>query len=102
MSMVQRSDGSIALQWTINTNGKTVQIGGTDQYYVFVPKMNVVMTWVKPEHLPQLLAHREKTCNCNNGTYKNAFTYASLINVNLWSFGNREGSLQSDYREVDN
>lgn len=101
MSMVQRSDGTIALQWVINTNGKTVQIGGTGQYYVFTPKMNVVMAWVNPEHVSQLLSHREKTCNCNNGTYKNAFSIAPLVNVNLWSFGNREGSLQSDYREVD-
>lgn len=101
MTMVQRSDGAVALQWTINTNGKTVQISGTDTYYVFIPKMNVVMAWVRPEHVPQLLAHREKTCNCNNGTFKNAFSMASLINVNLWSFGNREGDLKSDYREVD-
>lgn len=101
MSMVQRTDGAIALQWVINTNGKTVQISGTDTYYVFIPKMNVVMAWVKPEHVPQLLSHREKTCNCNNGTFKNAFSPATLINVNLWSFGNREGDLKSDYREVD-
>lgn len=102
MTMVQRSSGEIALQWTINTNGKTVRIGDTDTYYVFIPKMNVSMAWVRPEHVPQLLAHREKTCNCAGGTYKNAFSYASLINVNLWCFGVREGSLQSDYREVDN
>ena len=102
MSMVQRSSGEIALQWTINTNGKTVRIDGTDIYYVFVPKMNVAIAWVQPEHVPQLLAHREKTCNCSGGTFRNAFSYASLINVNLWSFGVREGSLQSDYREVDN
>lgn len=101
MSMVQRSDGAIALQWVINTNGKTVRISGTDTYYVFVPKMNVVMAWVLPEHVPQLMRHREKTCNCNGGTFKNAFSLASLINVNLWSFGNREGDLKSDYREVE-
>jgi hypothetical protein len=99
--MVQRENGDIALQWTINTNGKTVQISGTNIYYMFIPKMNVVMSWVKPEHVVQLLSHREKSCNCNNGTMKNAFIPASLVNVNLWSFGNREGSLLSDYREVD-
>lgn len=100
--MVQRSDGRIALQWTINTNGKTVRIGDSDIYYVFTPKANVVMEWIRPEHVPQLLAHRERSCKCAGGTYKNAFTYASLINTNLWSYNNREGSLQSDYREVDN
>lgn len=101
MTVVQRSNGDVALQWTINTNGKTIRIDGTQQYYVFSPKMNVVMAWVKPEHLPALLNHKEKSCNCNNGTYKNAFVPATLINVNLWMFQNREGSLLSDYREVD-
>jgi len=85
-TMVQRSNGDIALQWTINTNGKTIRIGETEQYYVFVPKSNVVMCWVRPENVPALLAHREKTCNCNNGTFKNAFVPASLTNVNLWMF----------------
>lgn len=99
--MVVNSSGEVALQWMMNTNGKTIRIGSTDQYYVFVPKMNVVMCWVKKEHLPSLLTHKEKSCNCNNGTYKNAFAPATLINVNLWMFGNRDGSLQSDYREVE-
>ncbi len=99
--MIQRDNGDVALQWTINTNGKTIQIGSSGVYYVFVPKMNIVMAWVKPEHAPLLLTHKEKTCNCNNGTYKNAFVPASLINVNLWMFGDRDGSLLSDYREVD-
>lgn len=101
MSMVVNSADQIALQWTINTNGKTVQIGGTDKYYVFVPKLQVVMAWVDRTDVPRLMTHREKTCNCAGGTYKNAFAPASLVNVNLWMFGNREGSLQSDYREVD-
>lgn len=100
--MVKRNDGTIAVQWVINTNGKTVQIQSTDRYYVFTPKMNVVMAWVREEDVARLLTVKEKTCNCNNGTYKNAFQYASLVNVNLWMFGNREGSLESDYREIDN
>jgi hypothetical protein len=102
MPMVQRANGDIALQWAINTNGKTIRIGDSDTYYVFTPKLNVVMAWVSPEHVPSLLSHKEKTCNCNNGTYRNAFVYAPLINVNLWMFGNREGSLLSDYREIEN
>lgn len=99
--MVIRSNGEVALQWMINPNGKTIQIAGSDQYYMFVPKNHVVMCWVKPEHLPALLAHKEKSCNCNNGTLKHAFAPATLINVNLWMFGNRDGSLESDYREVE-
>lgn len=100
--MVQNSQGQIALKWTINPNGRTVRMGETDQYYVFAPKFHVVMAWVRPEHVPALLSKKEKTCNCNNGTYKNAFDYANLLDVNLWMFGDRHGSLQSDYREIEN
>ena len=98
--MVVNSKQQVALRWTINTNGKTVRIGDSSKYYVFVPKHNVVMAWVDQEDLVRLLAVREKSCNCNNGTYKNAFEYCSLVNVNLWMFGVREGSLESDYREI--
>ena len=97
--MVRNSQGQIALRWTINTNGKTVQMG--EKYYVFQPKMNVVMAWVDPQDVPSLLNVREKICNCNNGTKKLAFEYCSLVNVNLWMFANREGSLLSDYVEVE-
>ena len=100
--MVKNSQNQVALRWTINTNGKTVRIGDSDKYYVFQPKMNVVMAWVDEQDVSRLLAVREKSCNCNNGTYKFAFEYCSLINVNLWMFGDRNGSLESDYMEIDN
>jgi len=100
--MVINSQNQTALRWTINTNGKTVKIDGTDRYYVFQPKHNIVMAWINNEDVQRLLSVREKSCNCNNGTFKNAFEYCSLVNVNLWMFDNREGSLESDYREVEN
>lgn len=99
--MVRRNDGTIALQWVINTNGKTVQIDGTNRYYVFVPKNNVVIAWVQEQDLPRLLAHREKSCNCNNGTFKNAFQLAPLINVNIWNYNNRDLKVDADYTEVN-
>lgn len=98
--MVVNDSGQIAIKWTINPNGKTVKIDGTDIYYAFQPKFHVVMEWVAPEHVERLLSVRQKTCNCNNGTFKQAFDYANLIDVNVWSFGDRHGSLQSNYREV--
>jgi hypothetical protein len=98
---VINSKGQMALRWTINTNGKTVRIGSSDKYYVFVPKQNVVMAWVDSEDVMRLLAVREKSCNCNNGTFKNAFEPCSLINVNLWMFNDRNGSLSSDYKESE-
>ena len=75
----------------INPNGKTVRIGDTEQYYVFRPNFHVVMAWVKPEHIDLLLSKREKTCNCNNGTFKNAFAIASMLDVNLFMTGTRHG-----------
>lgn len=97
--MVINKAGQVALRWTINTNGKTIRIENSNRYYVFIPKQNVVMAWVEAIDVPRLLAHREKSCNCANGTYKNAFEPCSLVNVNMWSFNDRHGSLQSDYRE---
>jgi hypothetical protein len=87
--MIRNQSGQIALKWTINPNGKTVRISDSNQYYTFSPKMHVVMAWVNPEHVPSLLLVREKTCNCNNGTYKNAFVHANMLDVNLWMTGDR-------------
>ncbi len=100
MPMVKRNDGTIAIQWVINTNGKTVRIGNTDRYYVFIPKNNVVMAWVQEQDIAQLLVHKEKTCNCNNGTFKNAFQLAPIINVNVWNYNNRDMGIDADYTEV--
>jgi hypothetical protein len=90
--MIKNTSGQIALKWTINTNGKTVKMGNTGKYYVFSPKFNVVMSWVDPFDVPALLSKKEKTCNCNNGTYKQAFEYAHLLDVNLWMTGDRYGN----------
>jgi hypothetical protein len=89
--MIRNPSGEIAIKWMINPNGKTVRMGETDQYYVFTPKFHVVMAWVKSEHVDVLLSKKEKTCNCNNGTFKNAFAIASLLDVNLWETGTRHG-----------
>lgn len=99
--MIQRDDGKIAIKWTINPNGKTVQIDGTKLFYVFTPRNHVVMEWVSPEHVDRLLAVKQKTCNCANGTYKQAFEYANIIDVNVFLYNNRHGSLESNYREVE-
>lgn len=97
---VVNSAGRVALKWTINPNGKTVNIADKGRFYVFTPKHHVVMEWVLEEDVERLLAIRQKTCNCANGIFKQAFDYANLLDVNLWSFGDRHGSLQSDYREI--
>jgi hypothetical protein len=100
--MVRRNDdGSIAIKWVINPNGKTIQIEGTNRYYVFIPQNHVVMSWVQEQDVARLLSFRQKTCNCGGGMFKNAFEYANLIDVNVFTYNNRHGSLESNYVEVD-
>ena len=103
MPMIQRNDGTIAIKWVINPNGKTVEIDGTNpkQYYVFVPKNHVVLAWVNPDHVQRLLAVRQKTCNCAGGITKQAFEYANMIDVNVFTYNNRDMKIDADYREVD-
>jgi hypothetical protein len=81
--------GEIAIKWVLNRPVKTIKIDGTDQYYVFKYQFHVAMEWVKPEHVDRVLSIREKTCNCNNGTYQNAFAPASLQDVCVWTAGDR-------------
>ena len=88
---ITNSAGDVALQWALSRPAKPVKIDGTETVYVFTPRHNVWMAWVKPEHVDRLLAFKEKTCNCNSGTYKNAFKLATRINVNLWEYGDRHG-----------
>jgi len=99
--MVRHNDGKIALKWAIQKRApKAIKIDGEDKYYIFVPKLNIFMAWVEPNHVDRLLAHKEKTCNCNNGTYQLAFVQASLLDVNLWETGNRYGFPDAPYREI--
>lgn len=99
--MIKNQSGQIALKWMINPNGKTVRMGDTEKYYVFTPKFHVVMAWVDEVDIPALLEKKHKTCNCNNGTYKQAFEYANLLDVNLWMTGERHGNgMERTWMEV--
>lgn len=81
--------GQIAIKWVLNRPAKTIQIGGTDRYYVPRYEHNVAMYWVNEEDAPAILAKQEKHCNCANGIYKNAYVLANQIDVNLHTCGNR-------------
>ena len=100
--MVINDSGQVAVKWTINPNGKTVKIDGTDRYYVFQPKFHVVMEWINPDDVERLLSVRQKTCNCANGVFKQAFDYANLLDVNLWMNGDRYGVIHPNYQEIEN
>lgn len=84
---VVAENGHIALQYVISENSKRVIMDQTHHDYFFSAQNHVNMAWVHPDDVPTLLSAMEKSCNCNNGTYKNAFILASLTNVNIYHTG---------------
>ena len=81
--------GQVAIKWIVNRPAKTIQIAGTTRYYVPVYKHNVPMFWVDEQDAEKILSIKEKSCNCNNGTYVHAFVLANQIDVNLHRCGQR-------------
>lgn len=81
--------GQVALKWQLNRPAKPIQMQGTNRYYVFAYAHHVPMIWADPQDVAVILAIREKTCNCNNGTYQQAIVLANQIDVNLHKCGNR-------------
>lgn len=81
--------GYVAIKWVLPRPAKPVIIDGEETVYLFTPKQNIWMAWVKPEHVDRLLVFKEKTCNCNNGVYKNAFMLCNQLDVCLWMTGQR-------------
>ena len=87
--MVVRDDGYIAVQHrNSNPTNHRVRDDDHDTYYVFQPRKNVSMAWVAPEHIDNVMAEMARIC-CGKKSKK--FLLASLINVNLWTYGTREG-----------
>jgi len=84
-SKVVREDGYVALQHR-NSNPTAHKIG--DTVYQFAAKKNVSMAWVAPEHVDSMLMEKARIC-CGQTSKK--FFLASMTNVNLWTFGNRNG-----------
>jgi hypothetical protein len=81
--------GQVALKWILNRPAKTLKIDGTQRYYVPTYQQNVAMYWVEEQDVEKILSIREKTCNCNNGTYQQAIVLANLIDYNLHKCGDR-------------
>lgn len=99
--MIKNDQGQIAVKWVLNRPAKTIKMAGSNQYYVFTSKFNIQMAWVNQSDLNGLLVYKEKTCPCNNGTYKNAFTLANLMDVNIWMTGDRHGNgMERTWTEV--
>lgn len=85
---VVREDGMVAMHYVITQNSKRVILKGNGHDYFFSSQHHVNLAWVYPEDVPTLLSIREKSCKCNNGTMKQAFQLATLVNVNIYHTGN--------------
>lgn len=81
--------GQVALKWILNRPAKTIQVQGTKRFYVPRYEQNVAMIWADEQDVEKILAIREKTCNCNNGTFQQAYSLANEIDINLHKCGNR-------------
>jgi hypothetical protein len=94
--MIKNTENEVALKWAIPHRQAPpyIKIDGTDRAYSPAYQWNIAMIWVDEQDVDRLLKHREKICNCNNGTYRFAFAEASQLDVNLWKTGNREGISQ--------
>ena len=86
---IRNDSGQIAIKWALNRPAKTIQMSGTNTYYVATYSHNVAMYWVNENDAPAILATQEKHCNCANGIYKNAYELTNQIDVNLHKCGNR-------------
>jgi hypothetical protein len=84
---VVNEHGHVAVHYIITENSKRVVMDSSHRDYFFNAQNHVNLAWVHPDDVPALLKVQEKSCNCNNGTYKNAFILASLTNVNIFHTG---------------
>ena len=89
--LITNEQGRVLLKWVLPRPPKPTKIEGTNRVYIFSYNFNVCACWVESQDVERMLLVREKVCNCANGTYKNAFVPANLLDHNLWRFGNREG-----------
>lgn len=91
-------NGNVFMKWALehrnldpmqkNTVKKLIGDSSVDKFNY---NWNIAGAWVTPEEAEKLLTVKLKICNCNNGTFKAAFAFGSLLDKNLWTTGNREG-----------
>jgi hypothetical protein len=86
--MVIRNNTVALQQYSANNIPKRVEVEGT----LYEPSLrnNVILVWVAQEDAEKIInspLNTTKSCNCNNGTYKPMFYYASEINVSIHETG---------------
>lgn len=97
--MILNGQGQVAVKWVLNrAHPRNVQVSGAR--YGIGSQRNVHLLWVNESDLESLLNHKEKTCNCNNGTKRNAFALASRLDVGIYEMGDRH-YLNPEYKEIE-
>jgi len=86
--MINRN-GMVAVQH-YTTNGYATKVG--ERTYTWIPQHNVSLAWVDEKDVDKVLSIKNRAC-C--GQQRARFFLASLINVNLWETGNRDGGTNS-------
>ena len=80
---VTNEDGWVAIK-RYQTIPRMVTIG--DDEYVFTCQHNICMSWIRPEHVDQVLAVTKMCCG---GNRKPMFLYAQPLDVHRWQNGGR-------------
>jgi len=75
--LTQLDDGSIAMVY--RKNRRKIELN----LYVFVPQHGISLTWVKPEHVPQLEVKRAGCC----GGAQQMYRRATPQEARLWKTG---------------
>lgn len=98
--MIRNQDGKVAVKWVLQRiPPRDIQVG-TNRYPISSQR-NVHLSWVQKSDLNSILNYQMKTCNCNNGTKRNAFALASRLDVGVFEQGDRH-YLNPNYTETEN
>lgn len=91
-------NGNVFMKWALThrnldpmQKNHVATITHSDAVNKFTYQWNIAGAWVTPAEAETLLTVKLKICNCNNGVYRQAFTFGSLLDKNLFTSGNREG-----------
>ena len=95
---ITNENGDVFMKWALThrnldpmQKNHVAKITASDAVHKFNYNWNIAGAYVTPQEAEMLLTVKLKICNCNNGTYRVAFAFGSLLDKNLFTTGNREG-----------
>ena len=95
---ITNENGDVFMKWALTHRNldpmqKNIvnKLTGSTSANKFNYNWNIAGGWVTPQEAETLLTVKLKICNCNNGTYRQAFIFGSPLDKNLFATGNREG-----------